>query len=98
MAMAFDRILRCLHETAEKRPPNRANVHTDACYERCAMILTSNRGFAEWGDILGDHVVAAALLNRLLNCAAVVRSDALSKLVEERVRRRQVKLSADSLG
>jgi hypothetical protein len=23
------------------------------------MILTSNRGFAEWGEIFGDQVVAA---------------------------------------
>jgi hypothetical protein len=25
-----------------------------------AMILTSNRGFAEWGDVFGDPVVATA--------------------------------------
>ena len=30
----------------------------NACYERTAIILTSNRGFAEWGDIFGDPVVA----------------------------------------
>ena len=29
------------------------------------MILTSNRGFAEWGDIFGNQVVATALLDRL---------------------------------
>ena len=34
----------------------------NARYERGAMILTSNRGFAEWGDIFGDSVVATALL------------------------------------
>jgi DNA replication protein DnaC len=26
----------------------------NACYERTAMILTSNRGFGEWGEIFGD--------------------------------------------
>ena len=26
------------------------------------MILTSNRGFAEWGEVFGDPVVATALL------------------------------------
>jgi DNA replication protein DnaC len=31
----------------------------NACYERCAMILTSNRGFGEWADIFGDAVVIA---------------------------------------
>lgn len=28
------------------------------------MILTSNRGFAEWGEVFGDTVVATALLGR----------------------------------
>ena len=37
------------------------------------MILTSNRGFAEWGDIFGDPVVATALLDRLLHHAAVIQ-------------------------
>ena len=44
-----------------------------ARYERGAMILTSNRGFAEWGDVFGDPVVATALLDRLLHQAVVVQ-------------------------
>lgn len=44
----------------------------NACYERSAMILTSNRGFAEWGEIFGDVVVATALLDRLLHHAIVI--------------------------
>jgi DNA replication protein DnaC len=31
------------------------------------MILTSNCGFAEWGEIFGDTVVATALLDRPLH-------------------------------
>ena len=27
------------------------------------MVLTSNRGFAEWGEVFGDPVVATALLD-----------------------------------
>ena len=42
-------------------------------YEKGAMILTSNRGFAEWGEIFVDPVVATALLDRLLHQAAVFR-------------------------
>ena len=45
----------------------------NARYERGAMILTSNRGFAEWGDIFGDSVVATALLDRLLHHAVVLQ-------------------------
>ena len=33
-----------------------------ARYEKGAMILTSNRSFAEWADVFGDPVVATALL------------------------------------
>ncbi|WP_411572479.1 ATP-binding protein [Tropicimonas sp. TH_r6] len=31
------------------------------------MIMTSNRGFAEWGDIFDDPFIATALLDRLLH-------------------------------
>ena len=34
-------------------------------YECGAVIQTSNRGFSEWGEVSGDTVVAAALLDRL---------------------------------
>ena len=44
----------------------------NARYEKGAMILTSNRGFAEWGEIFGDPVVATALLDRLLHHAVVI--------------------------
>jgi DNA replication protein DnaC len=45
----------------------------NARYERGAMILTSNRSFKEWGEIFGDNVVAAALLDRLLHHAVVIQ-------------------------
>jgi DNA replication protein DnaC len=50
----------------------------NARYERGAMILTSNRGFAEWGDVFGDPVVATALLDRLLHHAIVVQIEGSS--------------------
>ena len=50
----------------------------NARYEKGAMILTSNRSFAEWGDIFGDPFVATALLDRLLHHAAVVRIEGAS--------------------
>ena len=34
-------------------------------------IVTTNRGLPEWGDILGDPVVAAAILDRLMHKAVV---------------------------
>ena len=50
----------------------------NARYERGAMILTSNRGFAVWGDVFGDPVVATALLDRLLHHAVVVQIEGSS--------------------
>lgn len=45
----------------------------NARYEKGAMVLTSNRGFAEWGEVFGDPVVATALLDILLHHAVVVQ-------------------------
>ena len=65
----------------------------NARYERGAMILTSNRGFAEWGEIFGDPVVATALLDRLLHHAVVIQIEGSSyrlrqhaELVPEHIR------------
>ncbi|CDX42644.1 IstB domain protein ATP-binding protein (fragment) [Mesorhizobium sp. SOD10] len=40
------------------------------------MILTSNRGIAEWGEVFGDPVVTTALLDRLLHHAVAARAKA----------------------
>jgi DNA replication protein DnaC len=50
----------------------------NARYEKSAMLLTSNRGFAEWGDVFGDAVVATALLDRLLHHAIVIQIEGSS--------------------
>jgi DNA replication protein DnaC len=50
----------------------------NARYEKGAMILTSNRGFSEWGQVFGDPVVATALLDRLLHHAVVVHIEGAS--------------------
>ena len=48
----------------------------NARYEKGAMILTSNRGFAEWGEVFGDLVVATALLDRCSTTLSSSRSKA----------------------
>ena len=55
----------------------------NACYEKTAMILTSNRGFAEWGEIFGDAVVATALLDRLPHHAVVIQIEGSSYRLRE---------------
>lgn len=34
-------------------------------YEKASIILTSNKGFADWGEMFGDNVLATAILDRL---------------------------------
>jgi DNA replication protein DnaC len=36
-------------------------------YERASTVLTSNKGFEEWGEVFGDDVMAAALIDRVLH-------------------------------
>ena len=41
-------------------------------YERASTVLTSNKSFTEWGEVFGDSVVAAAMLDRLLHHCHIV--------------------------
>lgn len=43
-----------------------------ARYEKGSMILTSNKNFTEWGELMGDNALATAVLDRLLHHAHVV--------------------------
>jgi DNA replication protein DnaC len=41
-------------------------------YEHASTILTSNKSFTEWGDVFGDDVMAAALIDRLVHHCHIV--------------------------
>jgi DNA replication protein DnaC len=41
-------------------------------YERASVIVTSNKPFGRWGEVFGDPVVAAAMIDRLVHHAEVV--------------------------
>ena len=41
-------------------------------YGRGSVIITTNRGVAEWGDIFSDSIIAAAMLDRLLHRSKVI--------------------------
>ena len=44
----------------------------NARHERASSVLTSNKGFEEWGGVLGDEVMAAALIDRLVHHCHIV--------------------------
>jgi DNA replication protein DnaC len=41
-------------------------------YTHSAMIITSNKRVSEWATLLGDEILAAAILDRLLHDAVVL--------------------------
>lgn len=55
-------------------------------YEKGSMILTSNKGFGEWGDLMGDVPLATAILDRLLHHAHVVNIRGQSYRIKARVK------------
>ena len=45
----------------------------NARHERASTVLTSNKGFEDWGGVLGDEVMAAALIDRLVHHCHIVK-------------------------
>ncbi len=55
--------------------PEAANLMfslVSARYERASLIVTSNKPFSGWGEIFGDEVVAAAMIDRLVHHAEIL--------------------------
>ena len=50
------------------------------------MILTSNQSFGSWGDVFGDRVIAAAILDRLLHHAITVNIKGDSYRLREKLK------------
>jgi DNA replication protein DnaC len=41
-------------------------------YERASLVVTSNKPFSAWGEIFGDEVTAAAMIDRLVHHAEIL--------------------------
>ncbi len=54
-------------------------------YERGSMIITSNKAFTEWGGVLGDDVLATAILDRLLHHCDVLAINGPSYRLKDRL-------------
>ena len=54
-------------------------------YERGSMIITSNKSFAEWGSVLGDDVLATAILDRLLHHCHIIAINGPSYRLKDRL-------------
>jgi DNA replication protein DnaC len=53
-------------------------------YEKRSTIFTSNKSFSEWGEILGDEVMASAVLDRILHHCTVINVRGESYRLKER--------------
>lgn len=55
-------------------------------YERASLILTSNKSYADWGEIFNDQVLASAILDRLLHHATTLNIKGESYRLKEKKR------------
>ena len=53
-------------------------------YERSSTIFTSNKSYGDWGEIFADHVLAAAILDRILHHCTTVNVKGDSYRLKER--------------
>ena len=44
-------------------------------YQQTSLIVISNKGFADWAQTLGDNVVTAAVMDRLLHKCEIFNID-----------------------
>ena len=66
-----------LHSVARLRDHRQAGANlffqlVSSRYERASLIVTSNKPFGRWGEVFGDDVVAAAMIDRLVHHAEVI--------------------------
>ena len=57
-----------------------------ARYERGTIIMTSNKYFSDWGELMSDSVIATAILDRLLYHAHVINIRGESYRLKDRLR------------
>ena len=53
-------------------------------YERASLIVTSNKGFLDWGEVFNDPVLATAILDRLLHHASTLNIKGESYRLKEK--------------
>ena len=52
-------------------------------YEKASVIITSNKGFDEWAEMMGDEVMTVAMLDRLLHHSKVFNLDGPSYRIQK---------------
>ena len=60
-------------------------------YERCSIIITSNKSFENWAEMLGDEVMTTALPDRILHHARIYNLDGKSYRLKSKISRKEEK-------
>jgi DNA replication protein DnaC len=68
----------------ERKEANKFFNLISELYERTSIIITSNKGFDSWAEMMGDDVLTTALLDRLLHHAKVFNLDGESYRIKDR--------------
>jgi DNA replication protein DnaC len=67
--------------------PGEANLFfcfVSSMAERTSLIITSNKGFDEWADFLGDATITTAILDRLIHHCEIINMSGNSYRLEHR--------------
>jgi len=63
------------YTSIEKREANLFFNMVSEMYEKLSIIVTSNKSFESWAEMMGDSVMTTALLDRLLHHARIFNLD-----------------------
>jgi len=55
-------------------------------YENASIIITSNKSFDGWAEMMGDTVMTTALLDRLLHHARIYNLDGESWRIKDKLK------------
>lgn len=67
-------------------------------YEKGSIIITTNKPFDQWGQILGDDVSASAILDRLLHHSHIIAINGPSYRIKDKLKRRDEEKVEESTG
>lgn len=42
-------------------------------YEKGSVIITTNKAFEQWGDIFADHILASAIIDRVVHYSTIIK-------------------------
>ena len=65
-------------------------------YEKSSTIFTSNKSYGEWGEVFKDHVIAAAVLDRILHHCMTINIKGDSYRLRER-KKKGIKMGVTSI-